>query len=60
MYYPPLYYLQVWHYQETDTELNRRAIDLFDWKKALENTSVDEEVAAFNKTILNILQFFSL
>lgn len=28
-YCPLIYYCQVWHYQETDTERIRRAIDLF-------------------------------
>ena len=37
-----------------DTEIIRRAIELFDWKKAFANTSVD----IFNKTIRNILPNF--
>ena len=41
-----------------DTELIRRTIVLFDWKKASENTSVDEKVAAIKKTILNIIHNF--
>ena len=58
IHYPPLFYRQVWYYQELDTELIRRAIDLFDWKKAFENTSVDEKVAIINKTSFNILHHF--
>ena len=58
IYYPPPDYCQVWHYQEADTELIRRAIDLFDGKKAFKNTSVDEKVAIFSKSILNILHNF--
>ena len=58
IHYPPLFYRQVWYYQEADTELIRQAIDLFDWKKAFENTSVDEKVAIFNKTSLSILHNF--
>ena len=49
---------QIWHCQEADTELIRRAIDLFDWKNAFENSSGDEKVAIFNKSILNILHNF--
>ena len=56
--YQPPYYRQVWHYQEADTELIRQAIDLFDWRKAFQNTSVYEKVAIFNKTIPNILHNF--
>ena len=41
-----------------DTELIRQTIVLFDWKKASENTSVDEKVAAIKKTILNIIHNF--
>ena len=33
-YYPPPYYRQVWYYQQVDTGLIRRAMHLFDWKKA--------------------------
>ena len=56
IHYPPPCYCHVWHYQEVETELVRLVIDLFDWKKAFENTSVHEKVAIFNKTILNIPQ----
>ena len=52
------YYHQVWHYQEVDTELIRQTIVLFDWKKASENTSVDEKVAAIKKAILNVIHNF--
>ena len=31
---------------------------MFDWEKALSNTSVNEKVAIFNRTILNILNNF--
>ena len=48
IYYPPPDYCQVWHYQEADTEPIRRAMDLFDCKKAFKNTSVDEKVAIFS------------
>ena len=58
IHYPPSYYRQVWHYQEGNTKLIIPAIDLFDWKKAFENTSIDEKVAIVNKTSLNILHDF--
>ena len=56
--YPPPYYHQVWHYEEADIELIRQEINLLDWK-ILENSSVDE-VSAFSKTDLNIIQNFIL
>ena len=31
---------------------------MFDWEKALSNTSVNEKIAIFNRTILNILNNF--
>ena len=55
IHYPPPYFRQVWDYQEGDTKLIRRVIDLFDWKKAFENTYLDEKVAIFNKTIHNLI-----
>ena len=55
IHYPPPYFCQVWDYQEGDTKLIRRVIDLFDWKKAFENTYLDEKVAIFNKTIHNFI-----
>ena len=58
IHYPPPYHCQVWQYQEADTELIRSAIYIFNWKKAFENTSVNEKSAIFNKTILNILLNF--
>ena len=38
--------------------LDRPEIDLFDWKKSFANTSVEEKVATFNKSILHILHNF--
>ena len=36
----------------------RRAIDQFDWLRALSNVNVDEKVYFFTKTLLNIIQNF--
>ena len=33
IYYPPLYYKKVCHYNDANTELIRRAVDQFNWKK---------------------------
>ena len=56
IYYPPPYEREVWHYQEADATLIRPAVHEFSWKIALSNLHVDEQVTAFNRTILNILK----
>ena len=56
IYYPPPYEREVWHYQEADSILIRRAIHEFNWKRALSNLNVDEQVTVFNRIILNIMK----
>ena len=46
----------VWYYEKANTELIRRAIDQFDWLRALSNINVDENVSFVTKTLLNIIQ----
>ena len=58
VYYPPPYEREVWHYQEADAILVRRAIHAFNWKRALSNLRVDEQVTVFDRTILNIMKNF--
>ena len=58
IFYPPPYERTVWYYERANTELMRRAIDQFDWLKALFNVSVDEKVYFFTKALLNIIQNF--
>ena len=58
VYYRPPYECEVWHYQETDAILIRQAIHGFNWKRALSNLNVDEQVTVFNETILNIMKNF--
>ena len=38
--------------------MRRRAIDQFDWVRALSNVNVDEKFYFFTKTLLNIIQNF--
>ena len=54
IFYLPPYLREVWHYKDGKTELIRHSIAMFDLEKAFSNTSVDEKVAIFNRTILNI------
>ena len=56
--YPPPYTREVWHYQDSNNDLIRKAIDRFNWERVLDNQSVDEKVLTFNQTILNILSSF--
>ena len=58
IYYPPPYERKVWHYQEADAFLIRRAIHEFSWKRAMSNLNVDEQVTVFNRTKSNILKNF--
>ena len=39
--------------------LIRRVIYEFNWKRALPNLNIDEQVTVFNRTILNILRSFT-
>ena len=58
IYYPPQYYREVWHYDDANTELIRRAVDYFNCQKAFLNKNVNEKVNIFNETFLNILRNF--
>ena len=58
IYYPPPYERPVWYYNRANADLIRRAIDLFDWDKALRFNDVDKQVAIFNDTLMNIMENF--
>ena len=58
IFYPPPYERNVWRYKQTNIELIRRAIDNFDWNRALDNVSPNRQVSIFNDTILNIISNF--
>ena len=58
IFYPPPYERTAWYYERANTEFIRRAIDQFDWLRALSNVNVDEKVYFFTKTQLNIIQNF--
>ena len=49
IHYPPPYFRDVWHYQDVNTDLIRRAIDMFDWNRAFVNTNVNEKVFILKK-----------
>ena len=56
--YPPPYERTVWFYQKANPGLIQRAINEFDWIRALSNASVDEKVCYFTETLLNIIHNF--
>ena len=58
IFYPPPYERTVWYYGRANTELIRRAIDQFNWVRALSNVNVDEKVYFFTKALLSIIQNF--
>ena len=57
-FYRQSYERTVWNFERTNTALIRRAIDQFDWLRALSNVDVDEKVYFFTKMLLNIIQNF--
>ena len=48
IFFPFPYLYEVWHYKDAKMELIIRSIA---WEKAFSNTSVDEKLAIFNRTI---------
>ena len=60
IFYPAPYKQLVWHYQQTNTDFIKRAIELFDWEKSLSNLNVNKQVSVFNETIMNIFENFIL
>ena len=56
--YPPPYERTVWFYKKAKPELIRRAINKYDWIRALSNDSIDEKVCCFTETLLNIIHNF--
>ena len=56
--YPPPYERTVWFYKKANPELIRRAINEFDWIRALSNVSIDKKVCYFTETLLSIIHSF--
>ena len=53
IFYPPPYERTVWYCERANTELIRRAIDQFDWLRALSNINIDEKAYFFTKMLLS-------
>ena len=54
IHYPPPHFREVWHYQDGNIDLMRRAIAMFDSDRAIVNTNINEQVFILDKTIFNI------
>ena len=53
----PLYYCQVWHYEETDTELIRQAIDLFNFCSIAKKLF---KILMSLRKLLSVIELFSI
>ena len=58
IFYLLSYERTVRYFERANTELIRRAIDQFDWLRALSDVNVDEKVYFFTKTLFNIIKNF--
>ena len=58
IHFPPPYEREIWHCEQGNTELIRRAVHEFNWKRAFSNLNINERVSFFNKTILIIVSNF--
>ena len=56
--YPPPYEGTVWVYDKANPELIRRAINEFDWIRALSKVSIEKKVCYFTETLFNIIHNF--
>ena len=52
IFYPPPYKRLVWHYQQANTDLIKRAIELLNWEKSLSNLDMNKQGSIFNETII--------
>ena len=49
--HPPPCERTVWFYEKANPELIRRAIDEFDWTRALSNVSIDKKSFLFRRNV---------
>ena len=55
IFYLVPYFRDVWHYKDTNTDLIRRSINMFDWRRVFVNTNVNRKLFIRDKPILNII-----
>ena len=58
IYFRSRYLREVWYYKDANTDLLKRGISEFNWKRAFLNTTVDEKVGILTKTVFNIISNF--
>ena len=46
---------ETWHYEKANVDHIRRSVDEFLWERCFANTSINNKVHIFNKTIKNIM-----
>ena len=46
---------EIWHYEKANVDHIRRSVDEFSWERCFANTSINNKVHIFNKTIKNIM-----
>ena len=51
---PPPYERHIWHYNKSDIESIKKALDLVNWDILFQNVNVNEQVDILNQTLLNI------
>ena len=54
-YYPPTYEREIWHYEKAYVDHITRSIDEFSQERCFANTSVNNKIHMFNKTIKYIM-----
>ena len=60
IHYTPPHEREVWHFQNADINLIRRAMNGFNWERAFFNLNIYEMVSAFNATVKKIMANFIL
>ena len=55
IFYLVPYFRDVWHYKDANTDLIRRSINMFGWRRVFVNTSVNRKLFIRDKPILNII-----
>ena len=58
VFYPPPYERTMLHFSQANSDRIKRAVDMFDWKSALIDVDVNEQVPVFNDTITNYMSNF--
>ena len=58
LFLPSPYEREIWHYSRAQVPLIQRSIKNFDWSRAFENLSINDQVELFNNTLINIFRNF--